>query len=96
MDNKTLLEKIYREMDKVIVGKKEVVKLLTVALLADGHVLLEGKPGVAKTTIAKNFARLFGLTFSRIQLTPDTMPSDIISIEYYIVLMNWQIKCRKF
>ncbi|XRP97061.1 AAA family ATPase [Methanocaldococcus sp. 16A] len=83
MEGKEFLKKIEKEMEKCIVGKKEVIKLLTIALLANGHVLLEGNPGIAKTTIAKNFAKLFGLKFSRIQLTPDTMPSDIIGINYY-------------
>ncbi|XRO75229.1 AAA family ATPase [Methanocaldococcus sp. 28A] len=83
MEGKVFLKKIEKEMEKCVVGKKDVIKLLTIALLSNGHVLLEGFPGIAKTTIAKNFAKVFGLKFSRIQLTPDTMASDIIGIYYY-------------
>ena len=83
MEGRDYLKKIEKEMEKCVVGKKEVIKLLTISLLSNGHVLLVGNPGIAKTTIAKNFAMVFGLEFSRIQLTPDTMPSDIIGIYYY-------------
>ena len=83
MEGREFLKKIEKEMEKCVVGKKEVIKLLTISLLSNGHVLLVGNPGIAKTTIAKNFAMVFGLEFSRIQLTPDTMPSDIIGIYYY-------------
>ncbi|NJE06974.1 MoxR family ATPase [Thermococcus sp. M39] len=78
MDGREFLEKLENEMSKAVVGKREVIELLAVALLSNGHVLLEGVPGIAKTTIAKNFANTLGLKFSRIQLTPDLMPADII------------------
>jgi len=78
MDGRGFLERLEAEMSKAVVGKREVIELLAVALLSKGHVLLEGVPGVAKTTIAKNFANTLGLKFSRIQLTPDLMPADII------------------
>ncbi|MCD6558637.1 MAG: MoxR family ATPase [Palaeococcus sp.] len=78
MDGREFLKMLEREMDKAVVGKRRVIELLSVALLSRGHVLLEGVPGVAKTTIAKNFANTLGLKFSRIQLTPDLMPADII------------------
>ena len=83
MDGKEFLEKLKREFSKAVVGKEDVLELLTVALLARGHVLLEGVPGVAKTTIAKAFANAIGLSFSRIQLTPDLMPADIIGGAFY-------------
>ncbi len=78
MDGKEFMEELRREVSKAVVGKEEVIELLAVALLSKGHVLLEGVPGVAKTTIAKAFASAIGLSFSRIQLTPDLMPADII------------------
>ena len=71
------LERLKKEVKQAVVGKEEVIELLAVALLSRGHVLLEGVPGVANTTIAKAFANAIGLSFSRIQLTPDLMPADI-------------------
>jgi MoxR-like ATPase len=69
---------IRQEIKKVIVGQDEMVKLITAALLADGHVLIEGVPGVAKTLTAKLVARCLNVQFSRIQFTPDLMPSDVL------------------
>lgn len=83
MDGKEFMNSILREVKKAVVGKEEVVELLTIALLSSGHVLIEGIPGVAKTTIAKAFANAIGLKFSRIQLTPDLLPADITGIYYY-------------
>ncbi len=83
MNGKVFLEKLKKEVSKAVVGKENVIELLAVALLSKGHVLLEGVPGVAKTTIAKAFANAIGLSFSRIQLTPDLMPADIIGSVVY-------------
>ena len=83
MNGKEFLEKLKKEMHNAVVGKDDVIELLAVALLAEGHVILEGIPGVAKTTIAKSFANATGLEFSRIQLTPDLLPADIIGTVYY-------------
>lgn len=69
---------IRNEIRKVIVGQDEMVKLILAALLADGHVLIEGVPGVAKTMTAKLVARSLQAGFSRIQFTPDLMPSDVL------------------
>ena len=69
---------IRNEIKKVIVGQDEMVKLILAALLADGHVLIEGVPGVAKTLTAKLVARSVHAGFSRVQFTPDLMPSDVI------------------
>src|SRR5678815_1212135 len=66
------------EIKKVIVGQDEMVRLIIAALLADGHVLIEGVPGVAKTLTAKLVARSLDIGFSRIQFTPDLMPSDVL------------------
>jgi MoxR-like ATPase len=65
------------EVERAVVGKRNVLELVLVALLADGHVLLEDLPGLAKTLIARSFARVTGLQFSRVQFTPDLMPADI-------------------
>lgn|SRR5690606_2116156 len=69
---------IRSEIRKVIVGQDEMVKLILAALLADGHILIEGVPGVAKTLTAKLVARSIDTGFSRIQFTPDLMPSDVL------------------
>jgi MoxR-like ATPase len=69
---------IRNEIKKVIVGQDEMVKLILAALLADGHVLIEGVPGVAKTLTARLVARSVDAGFSRIQFTPDLMPSDVL------------------
>ncbi|HEX7903396.1 MAG TPA: MoxR family ATPase [Chitinophagaceae bacterium] len=69
---------IHSEIKKIIVGQDEMVKLIIAALLADGHVLIEGVPGVAKTLTAKLVARSVDAGFSRIQFTPDLMPSDVL------------------
>lgn len=70
-------EQLYAEVAKVIVGQETTLKLILTAILADGHILLEGVPGVAKTLIAKTFAKITSIAFSRIQFTPDLMPSDV-------------------
>jgi MoxR-like ATPase len=69
---------IRNEIKKIIVGQDEMVKLIIAALLADGHVLIEGVPGVAKTLTAKLVAKSVNAGFSRIQFTPDLMPSDVL------------------
>lgn len=74
---------IQQEMAKAVVGQDEMVELLFIALLAGGHVLLEGVPGTAKTLTVRAFARLCGVSFTRIQFTPDLMPSDILGINAY-------------
>src|SRR5437868_12444978 len=71
------VEQIKTELGKVIVGEDEVVEQVLVALLAEGHALIEGVPGTAKTLLVKTLARIIGADFSRIQFTPDLMPSDI-------------------
>jgi len=70
--------KIRSEISKIIVGQDDMVKLIITAILADGHVLIEGVPGVAKTLTAKLVARSIDAGFSRIQFTPDLMPSDVL------------------
>ena len=69
---------VLAEVKKAIVGKDDVISKVWIALLAEGHVLLEDVPGVGKTTMALAFSRALGLDTKRIQFTPDTMPSDII------------------
>jgi MoxR-like ATPase len=75
--------KIKQQLQKVIVGQKEMLDLLIVSLLANGHVLIEGVPGVAKTITAKLLSRTIDIDFSRIQFTPDLMPSDILGTSVY-------------
>ncbi|MFY9243118.1 MAG: MoxR family ATPase [Polaribacter sp.] len=75
--------KIKGELQKVIVGQKEMMDLLLVALLSNGHVLIEGVPGVAKTITAKLLSKTIDIDFSRIQFTPDLMPSDILGTSVF-------------
>src|SRR6478672_5206819 len=72
------VEKIKKELETVIVGQHKMIDQLLVALLSNGHVLIEGVPGVAKTITAKILAKTLSVDFSRIQFTPDLMPSDIL------------------
>jgi len=69
--------KVLDEVEKAIVGKREVLELLLLGLLADGHILIEDFPGLAKTLMARSFAQVMSLRFRRIQFTPDLMPSDV-------------------
>lgn len=75
---KTAVGKIKEQLQKVIVGQEDFMELLIVSLLADGHVLIEGVPGVAKTVTAKLLSKTIATEFSRIQFTPDLMPSDVL------------------
>src|SRR2546426_925648 len=72
---------IERELAKVIVGQKEVIEQILIALLAGGHCLITGAPGLAKTLLVKSIAQIFHLKFQRIQFTPDLMPADITGTE---------------
>jgi len=74
---------IRQNASRVIVGKEEVIDLLMVALLCEGHVLFEDVPGIGKTTLAKTLAKSLGCTFQRIQFTPDLLPSDITGITFF-------------
>ncbi|WP_019038573.1 AAA family ATPase [Psychroflexus tropicus] len=75
---KSSVDSISHELSKVIVGQEDFVKLLIVGLLTDGHVLIEGVPGIAKTITSKLFAKAIHTDFNRIQFTPDLMPSDVL------------------
>lgn len=77
------IAKIKNEVRKVIVGQEAMVELLLASILADGHVLIEGVPGVAKTLTSKVLARTISADFSRIQFTPDLMPSDVTGVSVF-------------
>lgn len=72
------LTKVLSELDKILLGNEQVHQMLLVGILAKGHVLLEGQPGVGKTTLAKALGQLLNLEFNRVQFTPDLMPNDIL------------------
>jgi MoxR-like ATPase len=74
---------ILQEIQKVILGKKEVVEKVMMAILADGHILLDDVPGVGKTTLAVALGKALGLAYQRIQFTPDVLPSDIVGFSIY-------------
>jgi len=74
---------VRREVGRVLIGNEDTVDRLTIALLTRGHVLLEGVPGVAKTTMANLLARTTGLDFNRVQMTPDVLPADVTGTNIY-------------
>ena len=80
---RTLHERLLTEVHRVVVGQDGVVDLMFVAMLAEGHVLLEGVPGTAKTLLARTFSGALDLTFSRIQFTPDLMPGDVVGTNLF-------------
>ena len=82
-DVKELAGRIRAEIGKAVVGQADTVDLMLTALLAGGHVLLEGPPGTAKTFLAQCFARTLDLQFGRIQFTPDLMPGDILGTNLF-------------
>jgi len=79
----TAVAQLKEEIGKVLVGQEDMVELLLAAILADGHVLIEGVPGVAKTLTAKLLSRTISVGFSRIQFTPDLMPSDVVGTSIF-------------
>lgn len=83
MNNQHVMKDIVNNIEKVIVGKKEVIQFSIISLLAEGHLLLEDVPGVGKTTLANAIAKSIDCGFTRIQFTPDTLPSDVTGISIY-------------
>jgi MoxR-like ATPase len=82
-DVKSLADRMRVEIAKAVIGQNDTVELMLTALMAGGHVLLEGPPGTAKTFLAQCFARTLGLQFGRIQFTPDLMPGDILGTNLF-------------
>jgi len=83
MDVKKLAQQIQSETEKIIVGKSDRIKLIIMAVLADGHVLLDDLPGVGKTTLVKTISKVLGCESGRIQFVPDMLPSDIIGMKIF-------------
>nr|WP_205439391.1 MoxR family ATPase [Halobacillus ihumii] len=77
------IEQAKKSIGQVIIGQDEVIELLFTAILADGHVLLESVPGSGKTKLAKSFAKIMNGKFSRVQFTPDVLPSDVTGIQFF-------------
>lgn len=80
---KERIEQVRTEIGKVVIGQHQLVDLMLIALLSDGHVLIEGVPGIAKTLTSKLMAKTLGIDFSRIQFTPDLMPSDVVGTSVF-------------
>ena len=80
---RTTAERVVNEIRKVVVGQDEVIEQILVVLLAGGHILLEGVPGIAKTLIVRAMALAFNCEFKRIQFTPDLMPSDVVGTNVF-------------
>ncbi len=82
-ESSAFIEDIYKELDKVIVGQRYMIDRLLIGLLADGHVLLEGVPGLAKTLTVSSLAKVISTKFQRLQFTPDLLPADLIGTLIY-------------
>lgn len=80
---KSFYEKLLQNLEKVIIGKKEVIDLVIISLLSQGHLLIDDVPGVGKTMLAKSLAKSLGCSFSRIQFTPDMLPSDVTGVSIF-------------
>jgi MoxR-like ATPase len=80
---KQAADRLINNVSKVIVGKEETVELVLVALLCEGHILIEDVPGIGKTMLAKTVARSLGCSFKRVQSTPDLLPSDVTGVHYF-------------
>ncbi len=78
-----MLNQIKSEIKKTLVGKNKAIESILIAMLSDGHILIEDLPGLGKTTLAKAFAKAVNCQFTRIQFTPDLMPSDLIGVSIY-------------
>jgi len=78
-----ITDNIIAEASKRIIGYEDYLRKILVALWADGHILLEGNPGLAKTLTASTLAEILGMKFSRVQFTPDLMPSDITGVNIF-------------
>jgi MoxR-like ATPase len=76
-------ERVIANVERVIVGKRDVIELTLVALLCEGHILIEDVPGTGKTTLARAIARSLGCSFQRIQFTPDLLPSDVTGVNFF-------------
>ncbi len=83
MENQKRIAEMIHNMEQIIVGKREVIEYTLIALLGNGHLLLEDVPGVGKTTLAKSIAQTINCGFTRIQFTPDTLPSDVTGLSIY-------------
>jgi MoxR-like ATPase len=86
MEHKEKIKRVYSEVGKVVVGQDYMVNRLLVGLFTNGHILLEGVPGLAKTLTISTVANVLHLDFQRIQFTPDLLPSDLVSYFYDIII----------
>ncbi|HIE34578.1 MAG TPA: MoxR family ATPase [Campylobacterales bacterium] len=89
-----IIKKIKKEIRKIVVGQEKMIDGLLIGLLSDGHILLEGVPGLAKTTTINALSKVLGLDFKRVQFTPDLLPSDIVGAQIYDPVKN-EFKIKK-
>ncbi|HPO58817.1 MAG TPA: AAA family ATPase, partial [Anaerolineaceae bacterium] len=75
--------RVIENLEKVIIGKRQTIEMVVIGLLCQGHILIEDVPGVGKTVLARSLAKSLGLSFSRIQFTPDMLPSDVTGVSIF-------------
>ncbi|MEN4100451.1 MAG: AAA family ATPase, partial [Anaerolineaceae bacterium] len=83
VDIQSFSQRMITNLEKVIVGKRQTVELVVIGLLCQGHMLIEDVPGVGKTMLARSLAKSLGCSFSRIQFTPDMLPSDVTGVSIF-------------
>src|SRR5574338_1177955 len=92
-DVQEFAQRVVTNIEKVIVGKRETIELAVIGLLCQGHILIEDVPGVGKTMLARSLARSLGVSFSRIQFTPDMLPSDVTGVSIFNQVTR-EFECR--
>ena len=90
------IQALHDNIERVIIGKSDVVRLALIALLAEGHLLIEDVPGVGKTTLAHALARSINCSFQRIQFTSDMLPADIIGVSVFNQQSSSRIRDNRF
>ena len=82
LENSDFVDDLKKTLNKIIIGQEDLINKIIIGMLSDGHILLEGVPGLAKTLTVKTFSKLINVNFQRIQFTPDMLPADLLGMIY--------------